>query len=157
MVGGSYVVLLDDVAAARPAEIECRIQTKRSVEVDGGARRALLRGRRTAVHVVFASPEEAEVASGRAAIDFVSVRPKEASGRAPIVTVLYPVGEGERAPKAEFRASGSRGVLTVTRPAGKKDTITFARAGGRWRLLKVNAESTARIAPPRRRVVKPLR
>jgi hypothetical protein len=157
MVDGNYLVLLDDLEGPRASEFEWRLQTRRRITPAPPEKRAALQGDKVTLHVLAVYPQDVEVSKGKTGIEFVRVRPAAKRVRETIVAVLYPVAAGSGVPKVEFAVRGPKGSLTVTRPGGRKDTITFAQDTTEWRLEDVNGKSALEVGPLKKRTLKPFR
>ncbi len=149
MVRGSYIVLLDDIAAAPGAEIEWRLQTRGKIEPAAADRAARISGARESLQVVCAHPPGAQVGQGRATLPFVSIRPGAGRPAEAIAAVLWPG-------KEPLKVSFEKGTITIVH-AGGRESIVFATAGPFWTLASVNGEGAAGIGPPRERILKPFR
>lgn len=147
MVGGRYLVLLDDIARAGEAEVEWRLQSR--LRAEANERTATVHGPNTHLHVCAASPEDAEVAAGpnniemkrgSAAFHTVSVRPAANTGDCLIACVLYPSSPGSTPPSVTFE----EGRLEVTRGKGG-DAIIFAPEDEGWMLVSVNGADASAV------------
>jgi hypothetical protein len=152
LVGGTILVIVDDLAAAEPHEYEWRLQTRLTPDV--GDASASLRGERAALHVVPLLPESMEIGTGKKHINYLSIKPKE-KGDTTFVTVLYPDTAGSTPPKVSLERAGDRATLKVAGPSGNASLEFTTRDA--WRLTSVNGRAVGEIKPPTERTFKAFR
>jgi len=164
MVDGSYIVLLDDLAAATPAEFEWHLVTRRQCQADQASATALLKGTDTDLYVIAAAPQGAVVQAStvamhgtryrrNATMQKVTVRPPAATLQTAILSVLYPVASGSPPPAV---TAGPGGILKVL-DGDRQDTILFEQTGSGWTLRSVNGESAAGVPDGSERALVPFR
>jgi len=173
MVDGSYIVLLDDVAAPEASEFEWRLQTRLDIETDPAARRARITVPQEAPDEEADAAPDAPVAPGSdvtpalepdaapdIVLDVAAVAPADAvvsQGRASIgfmsikpsekrvrETFVTVLFPSEPDGEPPQVAFSVDGVLTVT-AAGRNDRIVFERGDGGWRLVSINGEDASGI------------
>jgi hypothetical protein len=99
---------------------------------------ATLKGKRSELQVVSAAPAGAKVSTGKAIIDFVSIKPDAAKVQELFVTVLCPT-TGGAAPAVKYSADGKLSV--------GGDVLVFGPGSFGWQLKSVNGEDATRIGP----------
>ncbi|MFO7957658.1 MAG: DUF4962 domain-containing protein [Candidatus Brocadiia bacterium] len=161
MVGGDYIVLLDDLVTPEPAELAWRMHSKLPATAADEGAYTTVSGNETDLHVVCASPTDAEVTveqqalgskHGDVSVHTTAIRP-EVTDRATVVTVLYPTTSGGVAPEATFSEDG----LLVVESADRRDEILFSQSEGGWELQSVNGADTAGIGTGSERTLRPFR
>ncbi len=110
---------------------------------------ATLKGKENVLHVVSVGPRGSAVSSGKATLNYVSIKPNEAQSEQVFVTVLYPGPSGTKAPKCELKSKGAGSVLEISGSNGDA-TLEFKR-GSSWTLTKVGREKVAPPSPPKER------
>jgi hypothetical protein len=163
MVGGTYIVLLDELAASAPAGFEWRMQTRRTCQVNQPTASAMVKGANVDLYVIAAAPQGAVLeatsgtprADGRRAspMQTLKVRPPGATARTDILCVLYPVASGNPPPTV---SAGADGVVKLA-GAGRQDTIVFQRTASGWTLGSVDGESAAAVPDGKQRSLVPFR
>lgn len=153
VVGGRYVLLLDDLETPHPARFEWRLQTEHPVHTPC-PERAVATAQRHTLQVMAPLPSHGQRsilrASDRRRTQFTLCR----SGGPPqthalFATILCPLGKGEPTPSAE---SPDQGRLLI-RAGDHADEILFQQVAGAWRLSSVNGQDASRIAEPSARIV----
>ncbi len=143
MVGGRYVVILDELQAAEPAEFRWQLVSRHQTSADADTRTALVTGERMALHVVSAAPENAVIEARsiqmstrqqKEPFHVTGMTPAEKTASTTFVTVLWPTPLGGEAPAVEWSAEGRLSVAGD----GRCDTIRFRRAERAWELDAVN-------------------
>ncbi len=155
IVGGRYVVLLDDLVADEPAAFEARLQSVRDVAV--GETGGMVLGRRHALHVLSPGFDSVVCETGQSLSpkqNCLRLRPAHLVASQAMVTILYPTAVGEHAPQAQTTPDGT---LRVTHADGTVDELVFREAPEGWRLMTVNGEGTAGLSMPEGRSLVPLR
>lgn len=155
MVGGRYVVLLDDLAAAEPTRFEARLQSIHDVSVveSGG----VVLGRRHTLHVLSPGFDSVAFETGRSrrpAQNHLRLRPPQPVARLAMVTVLYPTSSGAAPPQVDITPDGT---LRITHTDGTVDELDFHRAAEGWRLVTVNGEDVQGLSSPEQRSIEPFR
>ena len=152
IIRGTYMVVLDDLEAERPAEFEWRLQSRLPTKAHPVDRRATVQGSATDLHVVVAAPTQALIKAesmlatrrrgrGRPPMHRTSVRPSSAVREPTIVVVLYPVASGGAPPQVRFDDEFG---LTVT-DGDRTDRITFERTAAAWELRAVNGQDASSL------------
>ncbi len=150
MVGGRYVVMLDELEAPEPAEFRWQLVSRHATSADAGARTALVTGERMALHVVSAAPEGAVVESQSVEMDtrqqkepfhVTGITPAEKTTATTFVTVLWPTPLGGEAPTVEWTPDGRLSV----RGDERSDAVVFRRTENGWELESVNGVSASGI------------
>lgn len=136
MVGGRYVVVVDDLACREPGRFDWRLQTRQDLETDGLG--AVLKGATRDLHVLSAVQNVA-VSKGKGALNYVQISPVSETDRQTFVTILVPVGETGGLPMATFE----NGILTV-KMEGRQDQIVFKQMES-WNLQSVNEVDASAI------------
>ncbi len=159
MVNGSYLVILDDLEADSPAELEWRLQTRHPVALAPG--RAVVQGEQWDLHMLNALGGQAmdtEAWTRRRQAErltYVRVRPESVSRTTCFLTVLFPLRKQDGA-VPEVRCE-EPGVLEVICGDVLSDRIVFGQRNGRWMLSAVNGESADGIADGQERMLKAFR
>lgn len=137
VVKGRYVVLLDEVEAPEPADLEWRLQTRRPIRLNGKA--AAIAGEKTVLHVIPAATGSV-LGQGKATIEFVSQRPPARAAAWTFVTVLAP---GAAPAKVAWDRKGKLEV--------GEDVIGFGKSEAGWILSSVNGASASSLGSGRER------
>ncbi|MBD3394074.1 MAG: DUF4962 domain-containing protein [Chitinivibrionales bacterium] len=144
MVDGSYIVLLDDLAAPSASQFQWRLQTEGAVRASGA--NATVQGQDNVLHVVAAAPQDAQATTGTETIDFVRIQPATQRAEETIVAVLYPAESGGTSPAVTWSAQGTLSV--------GNDAIVFSGGAGQWKLQSVKGEAADDIDRVNERTVK---
>lgn len=161
MVEGEYLVLLDDLAAATPAEFTWRMHSTLPATATEDGRGTTVSGEATDLHVACPSPVGAAVTveqnklqanRGPMPVHTTTIRPAP-TAEATIVAVLYPTPSDGAAPEASFSENGR----LLVRTAEREDVLRFGRGENGWELKSVNGADTGEIANGQKRTLRPFR
>ncbi|HUG11714.1 MAG TPA: hypothetical protein VMM36_11900 [Opitutaceae bacterium] len=151
MVRGTYIVLLDDIAASKPLDLEARFQTAVSKEIELRDTGAKIAGAQRDLHLVFSGSVPITLGEGSGgALRHVSASAN--AERATLVSVLFPTAKDGDAPEVETAG----GVVTITHD-GERDLIVFVDDTAGWRLHEVNGVSADEIPTGSERTVHTMR
>lgn len=170
MIGGSYMLVVDDLAAREPAEFDSRVMTRtlegKSVTAVDDVAARINGGPDFAhdLHVVPVSTAEAlQVTTGAMPGQslFINIRPTVKVDELTLAYALYPTAktaDGRVAPRVTLHVNGDIGTIRIAHEAdGVNDEVVFSRAGGQWELQSVKGESAAGIPDGSERTIVPLR
>lgn len=147
LIDGKMLVIIDDLEADGKPDFDWRLQSRFDVALDKNV--ATLKGKDSVLHVVSVGPRGCVVSSGKATLNYVSIKPGEVQSGQVFITVLYPGPAGTKAPKCELKSKGAGSVLSISGSNGDA-TLEFKR-GSSWTLSKVGSEKVAAPSPPKGR------
>ncbi|MBD3421447.1 MAG: DUF4962 domain-containing protein [Chitinivibrionales bacterium] len=135
MVNGSYMVLLDDLAAPGAPEFEWRLQTRHAFSHSDNI--AHIHGESHNLFVTAAAPSDAVLSKDSASIAFLRITPATSEPEQTFVTVLFPTIPAVAPPDVKWVENGT---LIVN-----NDTIAFSGGPGSRQLASINGEQAADI------------
>ncbi|MBI5724936.1 MAG: heparinase II/III family protein [Planctomycetes bacterium] len=137
---------------------ESRIQSRQTIGLAADRPSAVLRGTKGAMHILGALPADAKLSQGRATLSYISIVPARKNREETFLTILYPAGLDEPAPKAGLADADGKSTLTITSPDGRTvDKLVFIKSAGKWTLLNVNGKDASAVGDGSARSLVPIR